>query len=147
MCVYVHCGCCLPTFPASLSQTVRQRCMFPVCLRVCVCMRTCPTASVHVLTNKRVGRGPAGDGSPLSGGRQPLLSPLRNAMHQRQAGRAGRPKNNQLYSRQIDTGRTGQSRREMETLPIHSKGEQTAENEGTSDRGPSGPRRLRRGRC
>ncbi len=34
-----------------------------------------------------------------------------NAMNQRQGGQAGRPKNNQLYSSQIDTGWTGQRER------------------------------------
>lgn len=60
-----------------------------------------------------------------------------NAMNQRQGGQAGRPKNNQLYSSQIDTGWTGQRERWRRTEHTPRTNKQKRMRART-DRGPSG---------
>lgn len=106
------------TLPASLSSPVRPQaklhllplrvCVWvgvylcvckPLCECVCVCAQTSRSAEVRLVMALLCLVGTA------------ATVTFTNAMNQRQGGQASRPKNNQLYSSQIDTGWTGQRER------------------------------------
>lgn len=97
-------GCrCVYDDLTCLSATVRPEAklrVFAVCVRAgprpCMCSQTSRSAEVRLVMPLLCLVGTA------------AAVTFTNAMNQRQGGQAGRPKNNQLYSHQIDTGWTGQ---------------------------------------
>lgn len=97
----------------------------PLCECVCVCTQTSRSAEVRLVMALLCLVGTA------------ATVTFTNAMNQRQRGQAGRPKNNQLYSSQIDTGWTGQRERWRRTEHTPRTNKQKRMRAQT-DRGPSG---------
>lgn len=120
------------TLPASPPLWgLRQSCMCFLCVYVCVCLcasvcaQTSRSAEVQLVMALLCLVGTA------------ATVTFTNAMNQRQGGQAGRPKNNQLYSSQIDTGWTGQRERWRRTEHTPRTNKQKRMRAQT-DRGPSG---------
>lgn len=80
---------------------------------VCVCrVRARQAASVHVLTNQQVSRGPAGDASTLSGGDSRCCHLYKR--HESTPGRTGRPTKKQPIIQSPDWHRVDRAERERE---------------------------------
>lgn len=114
-----------------LEASGKPACISNVCIRVC----HCASVSAYVQTSRSVEVQLVMALLCLVGTAATVT--FTNAMNQRQRGQAGRPKNNQLYSSQIDTGWTGQRERwrRTEHTPRTNKQERMR---ARTDSGPSG---------
>ena len=96
--------------PSPPRWGLRHSCMCFLCVYVCVCVRASVCAQTRRSAEVCLVM------ALLCLVRTAATVTFTNAMNQRHGGQASRPKNNQLYSRQIDTGWTGRSERDEDTL-------------------------------
>lgn len=136
VCIFFGGTVYMMTLPASPPLWgLRQSCMCFLCVYVCVCVCLCVSVCVCTQTSRSAEVRLVMALLCLVGTAATVT--FTNAMNQRQRGQAGRPKNNQLYSSQIDTGWTGQRERWRRTEHTPRTNKQKRMRAQT-DRGPSG---------